>query len=90
MGLIVKESELAEELGCSRPRITALIADGLPVEPDGRINLEHACRWIVWNMTDESRIRWNATELLGFLERARERGEPDDDFGEDPEARASA
>jgi hypothetical protein len=91
MGLIVRKSELAEELGCSRPRVSALIKDGLPVELDGRVNLEHACQWVLRNISsDESRIRWNADMLLGFLQRARERGEPDRDFGLSDEERASA
>ena len=88
MALITK-SELAEELGVSRGRVSQLIARGLPVEVGGKVSLELAAYWVLDHVTPEcelntenSRCRWNAREILGLLGRARARGEPDAKFGE--------
>jgi hypothetical protein len=68
----------------------------MPVGIDGRINLEAAARWAVRRLaqgehaTEASRVRWNAIQILELLENARERGEPDELFGEDPESRVRA
>jgi hypothetical protein len=94
MALLVTKSELAQELGVSRGRVSQLIARGLPVQPDGKINLELACHWTLGRVTPEcelntenSRCRWNARQVLDLLESARARGEPDEEFGTDPELR---
>jgi hypothetical protein len=94
MALLVTKSELAQEFGVTPGRVSQLIARGLPVEPGGKINLELACHWTLGRVTPESelntensRCRWNARQLLDLLESARARGEPDEQFGEDPEAR---
>jgi hypothetical protein len=41
--MIVSKAELAEELGISRPRVSQMIARGLPVRHDDRVDLELAC-----------------------------------------------
>jgi hypothetical protein len=88
MGLLVTTTEAAEEFGVSRPRIYQLIRRGMPVETDGRINLEDASRWALRRLsqgehaTEASSVRWNAVQILELLENARERGEPDEQFGE--------
>jgi hypothetical protein len=94
MGLLVTKSELAQEFGVSRGRISQLITRGLPVQPDGKVNLELACHWTLSRVTPEcelntenSRCRWNARQVLDLLESAQARGEPDEQFGEDPELR---
>ena len=94
MAVLISKTELAAELGVSRPRISQLIGRGLPVEPGGMINLELAAFWVLDQVTPEcelntenSRCRWNARQVLDLLESARARGEPDEQFGEDPEAR---
>jgi hypothetical protein len=96
MGLLVTTAEAAEDFGVSRSRIHQLIRRGMPIEVDGRINLEDASRWALRRLsqgehaTEASRVRWNAVQILELLESARERGEPDEEFGEDPELRAAA
>ena len=92
MAVLVTKSELAQELGVSRGRISQLVARGLPIEPRGRVNLELACYWVLSHLspqcelnTESSSARWNARQVLDLLESAR--GEPDEQFGEDPEAR---
>jgi hypothetical protein len=83
MAVLINKTELAAELGVSRPRISQLIARGLPVEPDGRINLELACYWVLSHLspqcelnTESSSARWNAREIISLIERARARGDP--------------
>ena len=93
MGLLISRRDLAEDLGVSVSRVQALVRRGLPVEPDGKIDLEYACRWVLRNVlpaTDGGQARWNAEQVIALLERARARGEPDELFGTDPETRANA
>jgi hypothetical protein len=49
---ILTKSELALELGVSRPRVSQLVNLGMPVLPSGKVDLETACRWIVDNLDD--------------------------------------
>ena len=94
MALLVTKSELAQEFGVTRGRVSQMIARGLPVQPGGKVNLELACYWVLSHLspqcelnTESSSARWNARQVLDLLESARARGEPDEQFGEDPEAR---
>jgi hypothetical protein len=94
MAVLISKSELAEEFGISRGRVSQLIARGLPVEAGGKVDLELAAFWILGHVTPEcelntenSSCRRNARQLLDLLESARARGEPDEQFGEDPELR---
>jgi transcriptional regulator with XRE-family HTH domain len=49
-GLTLTKSELAERLGLSRSRVSQLVAQGLPVEPDGRVDAVEAARWVLDNL----------------------------------------
>jgi hypothetical protein len=95
MGLLLTRSELAEEFQVSVSRIQQFVRRGMPVEPDGQIDLEYAARWVLRNILPASQLnteggsaRWNARQVLDLLESARARGEPDEQFGEDPETRS--
>jgi hypothetical protein len=48
----VSKSELAEELGLSAGRISQMIATGLPVLPDGALDLAEAAQWVLRNLRD--------------------------------------
>lgn len=54
MTTIITKADLAARLGVSRPRISQLVAQGLPVREDGRVELESALSWIAEH-TDRSR-----------------------------------
>jgi hypothetical protein len=45
--MILSKAELSEELGVSPPRISQLVGEGMPCRPDGRVDLEAACQWLV-------------------------------------------
>jgi hypothetical protein len=47
---ILRKSELADELGVSRSRISHFVTAGMPVLPSGKVDLEQACYWIVNNI----------------------------------------
>ena len=67
---VVTKAELAEELRVSRPRVSQFIDRGLPVRPDGRIDLKIACDWIVANC-EPGRAVAEAREWLWLLNRPR-------------------
>ena len=67
---VVTKAELTEELRVSRPRVSQFIDRGLPVRPDGRIDLKIACRWIVANC-EPGRAVAEAREWLWLLNRPR-------------------
>jgi hypothetical protein len=97
MGLLISRRELAEELQVSVSRVQQFVRRGMPVEPDGKIDLEFAARWVLRNIlpasvlnTEGGSARWNANQVLTLLENARARGEDDELFGEDPESRRRA
>jgi hypothetical protein len=82
MATLVTKSELAQELGVSRGRVSQLIARGLPVERGGTVNLELACYWVLDHVspaaelnTENSSARWNARQVVSLMERARQRGD---------------
>jgi hypothetical protein len=79
MAVLINKTELAAELGVSRPRISQLIGRGLPVEPGGMVNLELACYWVLDRVsesnTENGRARWNARQVVSLMERARRRGD---------------
>jgi len=54
MTTIITKADLAARLGVSRPRISQLVSQGLPVREDGRVELESALSWIAEH-TDRSR-----------------------------------
>jgi hypothetical protein len=54
MSTIITKGDLAARLGVSRPRVSQLVAQGLPVREDGRVELESALSWIAEH-TDRSR-----------------------------------
>jgi transcriptional regulator with XRE-family HTH domain len=49
-GLRLTKRELAERLGLSRSRVSQLVAAGLPVEPDGKVDAVEAARWVLANL----------------------------------------
>jgi hypothetical protein len=51
-GLTLSKSELAARLGLSRSRVSQMLAQGLPVEPDGRVDAVAAARWVLANLFD--------------------------------------
>ena len=82
MGLLVTKSELAQEFGVTRGRVSQLITRGLPVEPGGKVNLELACYWVLSHLTPQCELntengsaRWNARQVVSLMERARARGD---------------
>jgi hypothetical protein len=44
------KSELAERLGLTKGRVSQLVAQGLPVEPDDRVDAVEAARWVLDNL----------------------------------------
>jgi transcriptional regulator with XRE-family HTH domain len=51
-GLKLTKSELAERLGLTKGRISQLLADGLPVEADGRVDAIEAAEWVLSNLNN--------------------------------------
>jgi hypothetical protein len=49
-GLRLTKSELAARLGLTKSRISQLAAQGLPVEPDDRVDAVEAARWVLDNL----------------------------------------
>jgi hypothetical protein len=64
---ILTKAELAQELRCSQPNITKLIARGMPVRPDGKVDLERSCRWLCDN-TAEGKAYQAARMWLDLLD----------------------
>jgi hypothetical protein len=79
MAVLISKTELAAELGVSRPRISQLIGRGLPVEPDGSINLELAAFWVLDRLFESNAengcARWNARQIVTLMARGRARGD---------------
>jgi len=48
----VSKGELAAELGLSAGRISQMIATGLPIRPDGAVDLAAACMWALRHLQD--------------------------------------
>lgn len=66
----ITKSEFADQLGCARSTISALVSKGLPVCPDGKVDGERALRWIVKSVSG-ARGGWFAGRRgEGVLERA--------------------
>ena len=57
MADVITKAGLARLLGVTRPRITQLIYDGLPVRPDGKLNQREAVEWVKMYV-DPSRGGW--------------------------------
>jgi hypothetical protein len=49
-GLKLSKSELGERLGLTKGRVSQLVAQGLPVEPDGVVDAVEAARWVLDNL----------------------------------------
>jgi phage terminase Nu1 subunit (DNA packaging protein) len=75
--MIVSKAELAEELGVSRPRVSQMIAKGLPVRADQRVDLAAACAWVIDNVDvcEGGRARGHAREWLHLLGRQESRSQ---------------
>lgn len=59
MAEIVKKGELAQRLGVSAARVSQWVRAGLPVLPDGRVDLQQALDWITKNV-NRSGGGWSA------------------------------
>jgi hypothetical protein len=81
MAVLISKTELAQELGVSRGRVSQLIGRGLPVEPGGMINLELAAFWTLAHVSESNSengsARWNARQIVTLMASARRRGEPE-------------
>ncbi len=51
------KAEFARRVGLTRGRISQLVAQGLPVLPDGRIEVEAGLRWMEENLDPDRRAR---------------------------------
>jgi hypothetical protein len=74
----LRKSELADELGVSRSRISHFVTAGMPVLASGKIDLEQACYWIVnhidpynfgYDLESGSEAYRSAKNILDELER---------------------
>jgi hypothetical protein len=65
-GLTLTKSELAERLGLTKGRVSQLVAQGLPVLPDGKIDAVEAARWVLDNLRDlkAAQTRQEARQLM--------------------------
>ena len=70
--MIVSKSVLAEELQIARSGVSKLVDRGLPVRPDGRIDLLAACLWITANVGAGGALG-HAREWVRLLDRSRAR-----------------
>ena len=52
----LRKSELADELGVSRARISHFVTAGMPVLASGKVDLEQACYWIVNHRSVQFRL----------------------------------
>lgn len=59
--------ELARRLGVTKGRVSQLVAEGLPVLPDGAVEPMAAASWVLANLVDRkaAETRGAARELLG-------------------------
>lgn len=57
----VTKAEFAARVGLTRGRISQLIADGLPVRPDGRIDFEAGCTWLENSLDPDRRAASRAS-----------------------------
>ena len=60
MAEMITKTELARKLGVTKSRVTQLCRAGLPVGPDGRVELQSALAWVTSHV-DQSRGRWNTS-----------------------------
>jgi transcriptional regulator with XRE-family HTH domain len=65
-GLTLSKSELAERLGVSKGRVSQLVAQGLPVELDDRVDALAAAEWVLSNLNNPraAPTRQAARELM--------------------------
>jgi transcriptional regulator with XRE-family HTH domain len=65
-GLTLTKSELAERLAVTKGRVSQLLADGLPVEADGRVDALAAAEWVLSNLNNPKAepTRQAARELM--------------------------
>jgi len=65
-GLKLTRSELAERLRLSKGRVSQLITQELPVEPDGRVDALAAGQWVLDNLyMSLPRTLFPAMRLIG-------------------------
>ena len=49
---VVSKAEFSRRLGVSKARVSQYLADGLPVRPDGRLDLDRASAWVRANVAN--------------------------------------
>jgi len=65
MAEIVKKGELAQRLSVSAARVSQWVRAGLPVQPDGRVDLQQALDWITKNV-DRGGGGWSARKAASI------------------------
>ena len=68
---IFSKAELSRELCIARSGVSKLIGRGMPVRPDGRVDLLTACRWILDNNVQVGRALGHALEWVRLLDKPR-------------------
>ena len=63
MAEVVRKGELAQRVGVSAARVSQWVAAGLPVLPDGRVDLQQALDWITKNV-DRTAGGWPARKAV--------------------------
>ena len=69
--MVITKAELSRELHIARSGVSKLVARGLPVRADGRVDLLAACRWIVANNTQGGEVLGHALEWVRLLDKPR-------------------
>ena len=54
---LVSKTEFARHLGISAPRVSVLVRRGLPVRPDGKIDVDAAIEWMKANVVQQARFQ---------------------------------
>ena len=67
----------ADRLGVTAGRVSQMIAQGLPVLPNGRVNVEAAEAWVSANVNHRSDASKGASDKLAQVKREREEAQRD-------------
>jgi hypothetical protein len=62
--MLITKSALARQLGIRPSAITRHVHAGMPVLPDGKLDLDAALRWLDENVNPAGRMTRNANKLL--------------------------
>jgi hypothetical protein len=67
--MLITKAELSRELHIARSGVSKLIGRGMPVLPDGRVDLLRACKWIAANNQNGGQVLWHALEWVRLLDK---------------------